>query len=208
MFAKVKSVCVCVCLSVCVLAPLGTRWLLVPLSFPLLPPEGPHSGSRLPVPRDQAPQLGEQERQKPPRVLEASGNSWGLCGSLAAKVREGYDTSCTFRICTHTHRHKRAQPTEQPVFRAPLDDCFDSQGEKIVIERTSDTCVVMSWGGNAGHAHTHTRAHVSEQGRCHHNGLMSKELQGEYSGAGYTHRSVRVRQGEREIGRKRMGRED
>lgn len=37
---------------------------------------------------------------------------------------------------------------------------------------------------------------------------MSKELQGEYSGAGYTYRSVRERQGEREIERKRTGREN
>lgn len=35
---------------------------------------------------------------------------------------------------------------------------------------------------------------------------MSKELQGEYSGTGYTYRSVRARQGERETERKRMGR--
>lgn len=98
------------------------------------------------------------------------------------------------------------QPTEQPVSRAPQDYCFDNQGEKIVIEWTSDTCVVRSWRGDTGHTHTHT--HVSEQGRCHHNGLMSKELQGEYSGAGYTYRSVRERQGEREIERKRMGREN
>lgn len=53
--------------------------------------------------------------------------------------------------------------------------------------------------------HTHTHANVSEQGRCHHNGLMSKELQGEYSGAGYTYRSVRARQ---EKGRCRKRGED
>lgn len=52
----------------------------------------------------------------------------------------------------HTHIHK---PTEQPVFRAPQDYCFDSQGEKIVIERTSDTCAVMSWRGDTGNTHTH-----------------------------------------------------
>lgn len=34
---------------------------------------------------------------------------------------------------------------------------------------------------------------------------MSKELQGEYSGAGYTYRSVRARQGEREIERREDG---
>lgn len=107
---------------------------------------------------------------------------------------------------THTSLNTLTQPTEQPVFRAPQDCCFDSQGEKIVIEWTSDTCVVMSWRGNTGHTHTHT--HVSEQGRCHHNGLMSKELQGEYSGAGYTYRSVRAKHGEREIKRKRTGREN
>lgn len=37
---------------------------------------------------------------------------------------------------------------------------------------------------------------------------MSKELQGEYSGAGYTYCSVRARQEEREIERKRMGGEN
>lgn len=108
-----------------------------------------------------------------------------------------------FHILTNTHTRARARPTEQPVFRAPQDYCFDSQGEKIVIEWTSDTCVVISWRENTGHTHTH--ANVSEQGRCHHNGLMSKELQGEYSGAGYTYRSVRARQ---EKGRCRKRGED
>lgn len=50
-----------------------------------------------------------------------------------------------------------------------------------------------------GEIRTHKR--VSEQGRCHHNGLMSEELRGEYSGAGYTYRSVRARQGEQETER-------
>lgn len=54
----------------------------------------------------------------------------------------------------HTNVRTHTQPTEQPVFRAPQDLCFDSQGEKIVIERTSDTCVVMGWREDTGHTHT------------------------------------------------------
>lgn len=59
-------------------------------------------------------------------------------------------------VYTQTHKNTRIQPTEQPVFRAPQDYCFDSQGEKIVIERTSDTCVVARWRAHTGHTHKHT----------------------------------------------------
>lgn len=123
----------------------------------------------------------------------------GHCAALLQPRLERAMIRLARFVCTHTYIHTtHMQPTEQPVFRAPQDYCFDSQGEKIVIERTSDTCVVMSWREDTGHKHTHTHEYVSEQGRCHHNGLMSKELQGEYSGAGYTYRSVRARQGVRE----------
>lgn len=85
----------------------------------------------------------------------------GPCSSLAAKVREGYDTTCMLRI-HKTHTHMNIQPTEQPVSRAPQDYCFDNQGEKIVIERTSDTCVVRSWRGDTGHTHIHTHTSQSK----------------------------------------------
>lgn len=154
-------------------------------------PEGRDPGSRLCVPRDQAPQLGEHIRQRPLVSWRLLGTPEAPCIPLAAKVGEDYDTTCTFHTRTYT------KSTEQPVFRASQDHCFDSQGEKIVIERTTDTCAAMSWGAGTGHTHT-----VSEQGRCHHNGLMSKELQGEYSGAGYTYCSVRTRKRAKETEKK------
>lgn len=156
------------------------------------------------APRDLAPQLEEDIRQRPLvswRLLRTPGD----CAALLQPrlERAMIRLACFIYSQTHTRARARARPTEQPVFRAPQDYCFDSQGEKIVIEWTSDTCVVISWRENTGHTHTH--ANVSEQGRCHHNGLMSKELQGEYSGAGYTYRSVRARQ---EKGRCRKRGED
>lgn len=96
------------------------------------------------------------------------------------------------RSLTHTHTQ-----TEQPVFRAPHDHSFDSQGEEIVIEQTSDTCVGMSLGGGYWTHTSHSKVN------CHHNGLMSEELQGKDSGAGYTYCSVGASPEEREKGEKR-----
>lgn len=78
LFAKVKSVCaieesVCASFTGYQMASCATQ-----LPSALLSPEGRVPGSRLCVPRDQAPQLGEHKRQRPPRLLEAAGNSRGL----------------------------------------------------------------------------------------------------------------------------------
>lgn len=138
------------------LASLGTRWPLVPLSFPLLC-SLQRAGSRghgCVCPETRLLSWGSTRDKDPLVSWRLPGTPGGSRSSLAAKVREGYDTHCVVRI--HTHKHTLAQPTEQPVFRAPQDYCFDSQGEKIVIERTSDTCAVMSWRENTGHTHTHT----------------------------------------------------
>lgn len=138
---------------------MGTRWPLVPLSFPLFcsPERAGAQGHGCVCPETRLLSW-QSTRDKDPSSPGGCRNSRGLCGSLAAKVREGYDTSCILRIHTCTYTRTHAQPTEQPVFRAPQDNCFDSQGEKIVIERTSDTCVVISWRGATGHTHTRLRA--------------------------------------------------
>lgn len=147
---------------VCVLAPLGTRWPLVQLSFPLLCSLSRGPGPRVTAVCAQRPgsSAGGARETKTPHLLEAVGTPGACVALLQLRLERAMIRVARF-IYTHIHTHTRAnthsQPTEQPVFRAPQDYCFDSQGETIVIERTSDTCVVISWRGDTGHTHTHTR---------------------------------------------------
>lgn len=52
-------------------------------------------------------------RDKDPSSPGGCGNSRGLCGSLAAKVRAGYDTGCVFHVHTHTHTHAQIHTHSQ-----------------------------------------------------------------------------------------------
>lgn len=112
-------------------------------------------GPRVTAVRAQRPgsSAGRAQETKTPHLLEAAGTPGDCVALLQLRLERA-----TIQVahCVYTHAHAHAQPTEQPVFRAPQDNCFDSQGEKIVIERTSDTCVVISWRGATGRRHTHT----------------------------------------------------
>lgn len=96
----------------CALAPLGTRWPLVPLSFPPLcslqregsgHPEGWDPGSRQCVPRDQAPQLGEHKRQRPLMSWRLLGTPEAHAALLQPRLERAMIRLACFLYTRHIH---------------------------------------------------------------------------------------------------------
>jgi len=108
------------------------------------------------------------------------------------------------RTRQHTHTHSQLSNQSSGL---PRTTVLTGKERRSSLNGLVIPAWLWAGGGDITHTHTHTRTHththVSEQGRCHHNGLMSEELQGESSGAGYTSRSVRAGQGGREMERTR-----
>lgn len=119
-------------------------------------PEGRDPGSRLCVPRDQAPQLGKHIRQRPLASWRLLGTPGALYGSLAAKVGEDYDTTCVFLTHTHAQNHKHTTNWATSLQGFPGSLFWQPRREDRHWTDHWYLCSYELGGRNWTHAHTHS----------------------------------------------------